>query len=215
MTKVCSTCGYTTQNGNEAVCPYCGGEMKMEKALARRLPRAAAPGGFHIPLRQIWLPVCLIAVLAALLLYAVFAPDKAREQMAGMANAVQQTMRQVQPAAEEGSGPDATQEEEPEQTATDPAGNEILPDTQLPGLSVQPEYVLAESARSIWTVATQSNNLNLRAGPGTDYDIVGKMPTGTQVLACGYSTGGPSNWIVVDYQGTYGWACTDYLQSNG
>lgn len=213
MKKTCSVCGYTAQDFSENVCPYCGGKMETAK---QGTDKPVSGGKFRVPIQQIWLPLCLIAALALLLVYVLLEPNKVRSQMTEVTNSVQQAMDEFQPTENQEETTETEQsEEETEQLTTDPSGNEILPDTQLPNISVQPEYVLAESARNEWTVITKSDNLNMRSGPGTEYDVVGKMPSGAQVTACGYSSNGPGNWIVVEYQGTYGWACTDYLQSNG
>lgn len=208
MDKICSSCGYRTADTTQTACPYCGTPLKEQ---------AEDQGGaqklrvrFTMPPDRIAGPLCLLAVLAALLLALLLAPEQISRGTRDILTSMQQTMDSWQQPSQSGG-----EEAQQEQAATDPSGNEILPDTQLPGLALQPEYVLAESARTTWTVATRQDNLNMRAGPGTEYDVVGKLPIGTQVTGCGYSSDGPGNWIVVEYQGSYGWVCTDYLQNNG
>lgn len=207
MAKKCSLCGYFTQNDTQTECPYCGAALGPEGADTAKRAKGRHRGvGFSFSLRQSIVPLCLIVVMLAVLMYMLLKPEQVREKV----QTVEQNAASLATQALDG---EAEPTQEP--VATDPSGNEVLPDTQLPGLVQQPEYVLAESARNSWTVSTKSDNLNMRAGPGTEYDIVGKLPSGTQVTGCGYSSNGPSNWIVVEYQGTYGWACTDYLQNNG
>lgn len=56
---------------------------------------------------------------------------------------------------------------------------------------------------------TDGNNLNMRGGPGTDYDKIGQVPASTGVTALGTNEDG--SWIVVNYNGTYGWLKTEFL----
>ena len=51
--------------------------------------------------------------------------------------------------------------------------------------------------------------MNLRAGPGTDYDKVTSVPAGTGVTALGTNEDG--SWVVVNYDGKYGWLKTEFL----
>ena len=57
--------------------------------------------------------------------------------------------------------------------------------------------------------ATDGNNLNMRGGPGTDYDKIGQVPASTGVTALGTNEDG--SWVVVNYNGTYGWLKTEFL----
>lgn len=221
MAKVCEECGYQTWDDMKTTCPVCGAKLQqsteMQEQPDTKQKRFVKP---KMQVQQFMLPIILIVIMAAVLLYVLTAPDQVREQMTAATSAVQRQIDEVEenlPQQEESQLQEG-ESSEPQETIepeTDPSGNEILTDFEIPGVVVQPEYVLAESARSLWTVSTVSSNLNLRAGPSTDYDVVGKLSKGTQVTAWGYSTDGPSNWIVVEYNGQYGWACTDYLQQVG
>jgi uncharacterized protein YraI len=54
--------------------------------------------------------------------------------------------------------------------------------------------------------------LNLRAGPGTSYDVILVMPSGASVTIGGdYSKG----FYPIRYQGIKGWAAADYLSNGG
>ena len=53
--------------------------------------------------------------------------------------------------------------------------------------------------------------MNLRAGPGTDFDKVAQIPAGTEVTALG--TNGDESWIMVQYEGQYGWLAKEYLNA--
>lgn len=215
MAKVCETCGYQTKDDEKEKCPFCGaplqpgGEAVEETVVVSA--RTRKPG---VELKPLFVPLVLIAVVGAALLYILMAPEQVGKQIRQVTSDWEAQAAEAQTymknLKEQGKA-----EAEEETTATDPSGNEILTDFEVPGVSVQPEYVLADSARTTWTVVTSDENLNLRAGPGTEYDILGKLDAGVQVVGCGYSSSGPSNWIVVEVNGQYGWVCTDYLQQNG
>lgn len=76
------------------------------------------------------------------------------------------------------------------------------------GLSEQPTTVYAEGEQPSYTV-TPDSNMNLRAGPGTDFDKVAQIPAGTAVTALG--TNADETWVVVQYEGQYGWLAKEYL----
>ena len=89
-----------------------------------------------------------------------------------------------------------------------PAEPEPTPVPTFDGLSVQPAVFYNEGEQPSYTV-TPDNNLNMRAGPGTDYDKVSKVPASTVVTALGANEDG--SWVVVNYNGTYGWLKTEFL----
>ena len=78
------------------------------------------------------------------------------------------------------------------------------------GLSEQPTTVYAEGEQPNYTV-TPDSNMNLRAGPGTDFDKVAQIPAGTAVTALG--TNADETWVVVQYEGQYGWLAKEYLNA--
>lgn len=78
------------------------------------------------------------------------------------------------------------------------------------GLSEQPATVYAEGEQPNFTV-TPDSNMNLRAGPGTDFDKVAQIPAGTAVTALG--TNADETWVVVQYEGQYGWLAKEYLNA--
>ena len=55
------------------------------------------------------------------------------------------------------------------------------------------------------------DGLNLRCGPGSDYDILLVVPNKTEVLEEGWENG----WIYVKYDGQYGWVSTEYITPSG
>ena len=104
----------------------------------------------------------------------------------------------------EATGDTATPPAE-EQPAAEP---EPTPVPTFDGLSVQPAVIYNEGEQPSYTV-TPDNNLNMRAGPGTDYDKIGQVPASTGVTALGTNEDG--SWVVVNYNGTYGWLKTEFL----
>jgi uncharacterized protein YraI len=59
--------------------------------------------------------------------------------------------------------------------------------------------------------AMVENDLNLRAGPGTEYPVVAAMPAGAtvDVMAC------QASWCRVAFNGTVGWASRTYIGAGG
>lgn len=53
--------------------------------------------------------------------------------------------------------------------------------------------------------------LNLRCGPGADYDILMVVPDGTEVIEEGWDDG----WIYIKYDGQYGWVNSEYITPTG
>ena len=71
----------------------------------------------------------------------------------------------------------------------------------------------AAGASPLWSPATTTADLNLRAGPGTSYEILAVMPAGTEVSAL---TEEPQNGFVrVRYGDREGRASTAYLVVGG
>jgi uncharacterized protein YgiM (DUF1202 family)/uncharacterized protein YvpB len=60
--------------------------------------------------------------------------------------------------------------------------------------------------------ATVRENLNLRSGPGTTYGVVKVMPRGATVTVV---TDPGTGWVQVTYQGTTGWASSQFLTMGG
>ncbi len=78
--------------------------------------------------------------------------------------------------------------------------------------------VLAASAGLLMTgtalaqtaTATATTDLNIRSGPGPQFDAIGVIANGDEAMVQGCSTDA-SMWCQVDYNGTVGWAYSDYL----
>lgn len=96
-------------------------------------------------------------------------------------------------------------EEQPAEPEPTP---EPTPVPTFDGLSVQPTTYYNEGEQPSYTTPGDSG-MNLRAGPGTDYDKVTSVPAGTGVTALGTTEDG--SWVVVNYDGKYGWLKTEFL----
>lgn len=96
-------------------------------------------------------------------------------------------------------------EEQPAEPEPTP---EPTPVPTFDGLSVQPTIYYNEGEQPSYTTPGDSG-MNLRAGPGTDYDKVTSVPAGTGVTALGTNEDG--SWVVVNYDGKYGWLKTEFL----
>ena len=96
-------------------------------------------------------------------------------------------------------------EEQPAEPEPTP---EPTPVPTFDGLSVQPTTYYNEGEQPSYTTPGDSG-MNLRAGPGTDYDKVTSVPAGTGVTALGTNEDG--SWVVVNYDGKYRWLKTACL----
>lgn len=79
----------------------------------------------------------------------------------------------------------------------------------MPDTITAPDRPCGDGEQSRYST-TDDGNLTLRAGPGTDYDKVGTIPPSSTVECLGRSDAA-ENWILVCYEGQFGWACTDYM----
>ena len=92
----------------------------------------------------------------------------------------------------------------PETTEQEPTPEPVSFD----GLAQQPATVFAEGEQPAYTT-TPDASMNLRAGPGTDYDKVTSVPAGTAVTALGTNEDG--SWVVVQINDKYGWLKVEFL----
>jgi uncharacterized protein YraI len=63
------------------------------------------------------------------------------------------------------------------------------------------------------TVASAVTPLNIRTGPGPQYSVIGAIPTKGQATVNGCIQG--SLWCQITYNGTQGWAYSQYLSGTG
>ena len=59
------------------------------------------------------------------------------------------------------------------------------------------------------TAATATTDLNIRSGPGPQFDVIGVIPGGASATLGGCLEAG--NWCQVTHEGTQGWVFGDYL----
>lgn len=71
--------------------------------------------------------------------------------------------------------------------------------------------LLAAAPAFAQVAATAATDLNLRAGPGGDQQVVGVIPSGGEVTVDGCLEA--ANWCQVTFDGTQGWAYGDYLNA--
>ncbi len=72
--------------------------------------------------------------------------------------------------------------------------------------------VLFAQSASAQSAATVTSALNLRSGPSTNDSIIAVMPAGASITITGDSSGG---FYPVTYNGTSGWAHSDWVSSGG
>ena len=113
------------------------------------------------------------------------------------------------PAPTAAPAPAATPAPQAAITPPSPTPAPELP-AELPGLAVQPDIRLNADQWVTLLVDTDNSNLNMRTGPGTEYDLVGQAPHDGKVMQVGMSST-VSGWTLVYYDGLYGWVSTDYV----
>ena len=104
------------------------------------------------------------------------------------------------------SASDSVEADTPESTEPEPTP-EPAP-ANFDGLAEQPTTVFAEGEQPSYTT-TADASMNLRAGPGTNFDKVTSVPAGTAVTALGTNSDG--SWVVVQVGGQYGWLKVEFL----
>lgn len=109
-----------------------------------------------------------------------------------------------EPVSAAESQPEAPSETQPAEPESEPAANQ-----EFAGLAEQPATLFAQGQQPGYKTPADAN-MNLRAGPGTDFDKVAQIPMGTAVTALGSNADG--SWVVVQYNDKYGWLCKQYLE---
>ena len=83
---------------------------------------------------------------------------------------------------------------------------------------VSSKYISDQPVRLYHVVGHGPNEvLNMRRGPGTDYDIIGGIAhnaSGLRLIACRPASGYAFEWCELTYEGTRGWAYGKYLQDD-
>lgn len=109
-----------------------------------------------------------------------------------------------EPVSAAESQPEAPSESQPAEPESEPAASQ-----EFAGLAEQPATLFAQGQQPGYKTPADAN-MNLRAGPGTDFDKVAQIPMGTAVTALGSNADG--SWVVVQYNDKYGWLCKQYLE---
>lgn len=106
--------------------------------------------------------------------------------------------------------PDPVQTEPPAQAATEPSATDPpAPAGTEPPVATQN---IGDAAVGTATVVTGGLSLNLRSGPGASFGVVRGLPNGSSVEVMGDAENG---FLPVRFNGTKGWASSDYLRSGG
>ncbi len=71
----------------------------------------------------------------------------------------------------------------------------------------------ASTPTGIVITVTYTDPMNVRAGPGTFYDIIGQLFPGDVRQALGISPG--REWVQISYEGTIGWVYAPYVSISG
>ena len=109
-----------------------------------------------------------------------------------------------EPVSAPASQPESPSEAQPAEPESEPAASQ-----EFAGLAEQPATLFAQGQQPGYKTPADAN-MNLRAGPGTDFDKVAQIPMGTAVTALGSNADG--SWVVVQYNDKYGWLCKQYLE---
>ena len=108
----------------------------------------------------------------------------------------------------EADTPESTEPVESTEPEPTPEPTPEPPPANVAGLAEQPTTGFAEGEQPSYTT-TADASMNLRAGPGTDFDKVTSVPAGTAVTALGTNSDG--SWVVVQVGGQYGWLKVEFL----
>ncbi|NDV88824.1 DUF1236 domain-containing protein [Aurantimonas aggregata] len=73
-------------------------------------------------------------------------------------------------------------------------------------------FLAFSSSALAQTAATATTDLNLRSGPGPQYEVLGAIPSDGSATITGCLE--DSKWCQVTYEGTEGWAYSDYLTAD-
>jgi hypothetical protein len=105
------------------------------------------------------------------------------------------------------------EEDEDEEPAEDPADAGVAPapvDAGASDASSDATLPVPAGSFAAGTELETTASLNLRAGEGTEFEILATMPEGTRVKV--QTTSGASGWVHLNYDGTIGYASKMYLK---
>jgi uncharacterized protein YraI len=84
--------------------------------------------------------------------------------------------------------------------------------TPMKSLLAATALIAVSASAQAQTSATAVADLNVRSGPGPQYPVIGLINQNTNATVNGCLEG--SKWCVVDYNGSQGWAYSDYLAAD-
>lgn len=91
----------------------------------------------------------------------------------------------------------------------------LLPEPATPeptAVPVEATVAPTEVLEGVW-IEVSANVLNVRNGPGFDFDQIGQIKAGERYRVMGASA--DYSWLVIEYQGSFGWVRTEYTQILG
>ena len=100
-----------------------------------------------------------------------------------------------------------------ERLGLDQAGLLPVPPTPEPtAVPVEPTVAPTEVLEGVWAEVT-ANVLNVRSGPGFEFDQIGQIKAGERYRVMGASA--DYSWLVIEYQGSFGWVRAEYTRILG
>ncbi len=213
----CPFCGAQQIKADARFCHVCGQALPVQPA---PVPTPAAPQ--VAPRRPNWLwllPLILaVAVIAAAAVawqrglldlggrdQAAWTPAALSERTAGGSSTPGEPAASAATAAPTAALPEAAATRPPSATPQPSA-------TPLPSATPAPTATLVPTPAPV--VARTSGNVNVRAGPGTAYPIIGQAPAGTAFVIQGQNSAG--NWWQVCCLGDKpGWVLAELLAAAG
>lgn len=91
----------------------------------------------------------------------------------------------------------------------------VLPEPAIPEPTAVPEEATpapTEVLEGVWAEVT-ANVLNVRSGPGFEFDQIGQIKAGERYRILGASA--DYSWLVIEYQGAFGWVRAEYARILG
>lgn len=150
----------------------------------------------------------MMILSVAVSLFLVTGKDDSKKASAGSAVASGVSSAAEVKPGDAGSAP-ALAESSPAEESSAASENAAAETDPLAALAEQPATLFEEGQQPDYKTPADAN-MNLRAGPGTDFDKVAQIPMGTTVTALGSNADG--SWVVVQYNGKCGWLTKEYLE---
>ncbi len=156
--------------------------------------------------------VCMLVIsllINVFLLYFLFRIVKSGDFIEGGASSSPTPSFLLSPSPTPDVSPSPTPSPTPEPTPspTPEAKKNWLDLTKYSELKVLPDEIYDDY---VYYTVTAQDSLNMRSGPGTDYEKLGGIPGGAKVGAVADSGG----WYLVYYDNKFGWVKGDYISSS-